>query len=58
MNQALQNSGIDLSQASVSVQINLGKRAIKRPAPDANCTPKVDFGSYQLNYRCLSHISI
>ncbi|XP_062193730.1 transcription factor BIM2-like isoform X8 [Phragmites australis] len=29
---ALQSSGIDLSQASISVQINLGKRAVKRPA--------------------------
>lgn len=28
---ALQSSGIDLSQANISVQINLGKRAIKRP---------------------------
>uniref|UniRef100_A0ACD5Y1E4 Uncharacterized protein n=1 Tax=Avena sativa TaxID=4498 RepID=A0ACD5Y1E4_AVESA len=30
LNHALQNSGIDLSQASISVQINLGKRATKR----------------------------
>ncbi|XP_062198725.1 transcription factor BIM2-like isoform X2 [Phragmites australis] len=29
---ALQSSGIDLSQASISVQINLGKRAVKRTA--------------------------
>ncbi|CAN6196312.1 unnamed protein product [Urochloa humidicola] len=28
---ALQSSGVDLSQASISVQINLGKRAVKRP---------------------------
>ncbi|XXG72756.1 hypothetical protein AAC387_Pa07g1780 [Persea americana] len=28
---ALQSSGIDLSQASISVQIDLGKRAISRP---------------------------
>lgn len=37
LNLALQNSGIDLSEASVSVQINLGKRAIKRfnnPGPN------------------------
>ncbi|KAK3123735.1 hypothetical protein QOZ80_8AG0635270 [Eleusine coracana subsp. coracana] len=40
LNHALQNSGIDLSQASISVQINLGKRAIKRPAPGANCSSK------------------
>ncbi|XP_017698134.1 transcription factor BIM2 isoform X2 [Phoenix dactylifera] len=33
LTQALQSSGIDLSQATLSVQINLGKRAInKRPA--------------------------
>ncbi|CAN6211023.1 unnamed protein product [Urochloa humidicola] len=29
---ALQSSGVDLSQASISVQINLGKRAVKAPA--------------------------
>ncbi|KAM0861184.1 hypothetical protein ACQ4PT_046047 [Festuca glaucescens] len=29
LNHALQNSGIDLSKASISVQINLGKRATK-----------------------------
>uniref|UniRef100_A0ACD5XSY5 Uncharacterized protein n=1 Tax=Avena sativa TaxID=4498 RepID=A0ACD5XSY5_AVESA len=29
---ALQSSGIDLSQANISVQINLGKRAVKRPS--------------------------
>jgi len=37
LNLALQNSGVDLSQASISVQINLGKRAIKRcndPGPN------------------------
>ncbi|GJN33704.1 hypothetical protein PR202_gb22325 [Eleusine coracana subsp. coracana] len=31
LTQALQSSGIDLSQANISVQINLGKRAVKRP---------------------------
>lgn len=30
---ALQSSGVDLSQASVSVQINLGRRAFSRPVP-------------------------
>ncbi|KAL6646064.1 hypothetical protein ACP70R_017672 [Stipagrostis hirtigluma subsp. patula] len=40
LNHALQNSGIDLSQASISVQINLGKRATKRPAPGADSTSK------------------
>ncbi|XXG63165.1 hypothetical protein AAC387_Pa05g1412 [Persea americana] len=32
LTQALQNSGIDLSQASISVQIDIGKRAIGRPS--------------------------
>ncbi|XP_074558859.1 transcription factor BIM2-like isoform X2 [Curcuma longa] len=33
LTQALQNSGVDISQANISVQINLGKRASnKRPA--------------------------
>jgi hypothetical protein len=42
LNLALQNSGIDLSEASVSVQINLGKRAIKRfNNPGSNSTSKV-----------------
>jgi len=42
LNLALQNSGIDLSEASVSVQINLGKRAIKRfNNPGPNPTSKV-----------------
>ncbi|XP_039854515.1 transcription factor BIM2-like isoform X3 [Panicum virgatum] len=40
LNLALQNSGIDLSQASISVQINLGKRATKRSAPGSNSTSK------------------
>ncbi|TVU05429.1 hypothetical protein EJB05_48592 [Eragrostis curvula] len=40
LNHALQNSGVDLSQASISVQINLGKRAAKRPAPGADSTSK------------------
>ncbi|CAD5168022.1 unnamed protein product [Musa acuminata subsp. malaccensis] len=36
LSQALQSSGVDLSQASVSVQINLGKRAINsRPTGTA-----------------------
>lgn len=30
LSQALQSSGLDLSQANVSVQINLGKRAARR----------------------------
>lgn len=34
LTQALQNSGVDLSQASISVQIELGKRANSRsPIP-------------------------
>lgn len=32
LTQALQNSGIDLSQASISVQIDIGKRAFGRPS--------------------------
>lgn len=31
LTQALQSSGVDLSQASVSVQIELGKQANRRP---------------------------
>ncbi|XP_042377856.1 transcription factor BIM2-like isoform X1 [Zingiber officinale] len=31
LSQAVASSGLDLSQASISVQINLGRRAIKRP---------------------------
>lgn len=31
--QALQNAGLDLSQASISVQIDLGKRANRAPSP-------------------------
>lgn len=31
---ALENTGVDLSQASVSVQINLGKRANREPNPE------------------------
>nr|XP_029122083.1 transcription factor BIM2 isoform X2 [Elaeis guineensis] len=37
LTQALESSGIDLSQASISVQINLGKRAISR-RPTATTT--------------------
>ncbi|XP_066330762.1 transcription factor BIM1-like isoform X1 [Miscanthus floridulus] len=40
LNLALQNSGIDLSEASISVQINLGRRAIKRCNPGSNSTSK------------------
>nr|XP_015650490.2 transcription factor BIM2 isoform X1 [Oryza sativa Japonica Group] len=40
LNHALENSGIDLSQASISVQINLGKRAMKRSTPAATSTSK------------------
>uniref|UniRef100_A0A0D3H1L5 BHLH domain-containing protein n=1 Tax=Oryza barthii TaxID=65489 RepID=A0A0D3H1L5_9ORYZ len=45
LNHALENSGIDLSQASISVQINLGKRAMKRSTPAATSTSKVGFMS-------------
>lgn len=37
LTESLQNSGIDLSQASVSVKINLGKRAFSR----SGSNPKV-----------------
>ncbi|XP_072978323.1 transcription factor BIM1-like isoform X2 [Typha angustifolia] len=42
LSQALQNSGIDLSQASVSVQINLGKRAASKrtAATGTTCSPE------------------
>ncbi|XP_020083177.1 transcription factor BIM2-like isoform X2 [Ananas comosus] len=41
LSQALQNSGLDLSQASISVQINLGKRAAnKRSAAVSTSSPK------------------
>ncbi|KAG8049893.1 hypothetical protein GUJ93_ZPchr0009g2046 [Zizania palustris] len=33
---ALESSGVDLSQANISVQINLGKRAVKRPGTDGS----------------------
>ncbi|KAF0913809.1 hypothetical protein E2562_024895 [Oryza meyeriana var. granulata] len=37
---ALESSGVDLSQASISVQINLGKRAVKRPSADGSSSSK------------------
>uniref|UniRef100_A0A0D3H814 BHLH domain-containing protein n=1 Tax=Oryza barthii TaxID=65489 RepID=A0A0D3H814_9ORYZ len=37
---ALESSGVDLSQASISVQINLGKRAVKRPGADGSSSSK------------------
>ncbi|XP_040383389.1 transcription factor BIM2 isoform X2 [Oryza brachyantha] len=37
---ALESSGVDLSQASLSVQINLGKRAVKRPGGDGSSSSK------------------
>ncbi|KXG35840.1 hypothetical protein SORBI_3002G236200 [Sorghum bicolor] len=39
---ALQSSGVDLSQASISVQINLGKRAVKRPVAPSNSKEPAD----------------
>lgn len=46
INQALQNAGVDLSQASVSVQIDIGKRANREPAyGGASTTPKDAEGS-------------
>jgi hypothetical protein len=37
---ALESSGVDLSQSSISVQINLGKRAVKRPGADGSSSSK------------------
>uniref|UniRef100_A0A0D9XET5 BHLH domain-containing protein n=1 Tax=Leersia perrieri TaxID=77586 RepID=A0A0D9XET5_9ORYZ len=37
---ALESSGVDLSQASISVQINLGKRAVKRSGADGSSSSK------------------
>lgn len=39
---ALQSSGVDLSQASISVQINLGKRAVKRSADGVSSKEPAD----------------
>lgn len=46
---ALQSSGIDLSQANISVQINLGKRAVKRPTPGQSSSFKARH-SYHTSY--------
>lgn len=40
LTQALQSSGVDLSQASISIQIDLGKRA-KQGATPGLCGNKV-----------------
>ncbi|KAG8057113.1 hypothetical protein GUJ93_ZPchr0002g25673 [Zizania palustris] len=40
LTRALESSGVDLSQASISVQINLGKRAVKRPGTDGSSCSK------------------
>ncbi|XP_074586058.1 transcription factor BIM1-like [Curcuma longa] len=44
LTQALKSSGIDLSQANIAVQINLGKRAVKRRsgAASTTCTTNKD----------------
>lgn len=43
LTQALQSSGVDLSQASISVQIELGKQASLRPnIPMPMCVSKDD----------------
>ncbi|KAF0906282.1 hypothetical protein E2562_009659 [Oryza meyeriana var. granulata] len=54
LNHALENSGIDLSQASISVQINLGKRAMKRSTPAATSTSK-DFTDPASNSQAMGH---
>lgn len=40
LTQALQSAGVDLSQATISVQIDLGKRANTGPTPGISI-PKV-----------------
>ncbi|KAI3452935.1 hypothetical protein Pfo_009598 [Paulownia fortunei] len=40
--QALQSTGVDLSQASISVQINLGKRANRGPTPGISTAKNFD----------------
>ncbi|XP_024024837.1 transcription factor BIM1 isoform X2 [Morus notabilis] len=45
LTQALQSSGVDLSQASISVQIELGKRANSRTAATTSITKDNEFPS-------------
>lgn len=40
LTQSMQSSGVDMSQASISVEINLGKRAVRRSA-DTTAVPGV-----------------
>ncbi|KAH0461532.1 hypothetical protein IEQ34_009107 [Dendrobium chrysotoxum] len=61
LSQALQNSGIDLSQASISVHINLGRRAsVSRRNASSMATPKVyayAFVIFQLNAYAFHKVS-
>lgn len=45
LNQALQISGVNISQASISVEINLGKRAINRRLTAAATTSSAEVQS-------------
>lgn len=46
LSHALQSSGVDLSQTSISVQINLGKRAGKRSAAGVSSNSKVKYPNH------------
>ncbi|XP_042442225.1 transcription factor BIM2-like isoform X2 [Zingiber officinale] len=52
--QTLQSSGINLSQANISVQIDLGKRAVNKRPGSTTCTnkDKEDSGSYNQAKGC------
>ncbi|THU47603.1 hypothetical protein C4D60_Mb09t17320 [Musa balbisiana] len=59
LSQALQSSGVDLSQASVSVQINLGKRAINsRPTGTATTSILKDQNDSTPFYQAIGYSSI
>ncbi|KAJ8472151.1 hypothetical protein OPV22_026494 [Ensete ventricosum] len=56
LSQALQSSGVDLSQASISVQINLGKRAIdSRPTGTATTSILKDQKDSTPFYRAMGY---
>jgi hypothetical protein len=53
LSQALQSSGIDLSQASISVQINLGKRASNKQPGTTGTTSTTEVSCY---YDCYTFL--
>eukprot|EP00262_Sarcandra_glabra_P007189 TRINITY_DN19828_c0_g1_i1.p1 TRINITY_DN19828_c0_g1~~TRINITY_DN19828_c0_g1_i1.p1 ORF type:complete len:355 (+),score=61.50 TRINITY_DN19828_c0_g1_i1:113-1177(+) len=53
LTQALHSSGVDLSQASISVQIDLGKRAISRPS--ATTSSAKDLEDPSSSNRAMTH---